>query len=220
MFASLIIALGGCASSPDDAASTEDVAPPFRGGVTYALQLSDDDLTVHPEGGWSTTNDQGVTFHVARGGMIVQNLQLTSCDPLHRGHQHGHWTRWLGIGEAYAGHGVPEDPSAVTIPRYIEAAAMQQTPLSIQTTADGLYCGVHFLVARLRGNVAEGPSAPAALQGHSVWLEGTWRLANTEANIAFRVQATEAFGARTELFDDMPTHLDQSFSDISTQLVL
>jgi len=212
--AMLLLVLEGCGSVSSDPKPTEEVSTSFRGRVTYALHMRDDKLTRDDDGAWSAVNDQGVQFRVKRGGFIIQNLQLTTCDPLHRGHQHGRWVQRLLLDEAYAGHGGPQDPSAVTIPRYMNVAQPEGTPLSIETTADGLYCGVHFLVGMLRGEVADGAEAPVELQGHSLWLEGTWRVPNTEADIAFRIQATEAFGVRTELFEDMPSHLNQSFSSV------
>lgn len=214
-FAALAMTLCGCGSSSDDAASSDASATPFQGSVTYALDLNHGGTIAEDGDGWSAVNELGVRFDVHRGGVVLQNLQLTTCDPNHRGHQHGRWIRWLGVQDAYAGHGAPEDPSAVSIPRYLRVAGSSAESLSATTTADGLYCGVHVLIGRLLGEVQGGVAPPPELQGHSLWLEGTWRLPDTETDIAFRMQATEAFGVRTELFEDMPTHLDHGFASVT-----
>jgi hypothetical protein len=210
----LCIFFGSCASKPQETVPKDVAGPPFQGTVSYALETNDANLTRAEDGSWSVVNDLGVHFRVVVGGYIVQNVQLTTCDPLHEGHQHGRWMRIPGIATAYAGHGGPQDPSAVPIPRYINAASASNASLALQRQADGLYCGVHFLIGRLRGDVAGGDPAPAALQGHSLWLEGTWRLPDSNAELAFRIQATEAFGKRVELFENLETHLDGSFSRV------
>jgi hypothetical protein len=184
--------LGGC----------EPSAPktPVAHQVHYRLDWVWDAARKTADGAaWEVTNDVGFRVRVRRGYVTSYSMELVECA------KDTPSVAWLGTllwstleGRADAGHATGTPNPAAIRPMQVESLTDPTArEVGVVLLAPQTYCQLHYLVARAG---RDAPDLPADLDmvDASLHVDGTYRAAATDAEVAFTLHTPAAYGA---LFD-------------------
>ena len=138
--------------------------------IRYHLDWGWGDAETTDEG-WRVTTDRGYDVEVTEGFLITYSVQLAPCADDELGYSIDP-RRLFGVGQAWAGHGGPEDPSAWLMGIAEDLAKPQQVSLQPVPLNTGVYCRAHYLVARAETKTRGLPN-DFNMVGTSLYVAGT-----------------------------------------------
>lgn len=156
--------------------------------------------------GFEVSTDLGYTVRVRRAYLLQYSAALVDCS----GVGGDVWDdvevalRWLVESSvARAGHGDAEDASSVTAPTYLDLVATgPEKVYGARAFDEARYCRFHHLVARAYDDeIVAGAPADLALDGATVYLEGSYRSPGASEFQNFSVQTSVNYGALVDLPD-------------------
>ena len=153
-----------------DARVTPEATQPEAGQIRYHLTWDWGDA-VPDDLGWRVTTDRGYAVHVTEGYLVTYSVQLAPCTEDDLGTA-SRWPTLFGAGEAWAGHGGPDDPSAWITGLVEPLASPVNTSLTPITVEPELYCRAHYLLARAETG-ALGLPEDIDMMGTSLYIKGT-----------------------------------------------
>ena len=184
--------------------------PVESGDIRYTLTWTWGDA-VGTETGWQVTNDLGYTINVEKGYLVSHSVQLIACED--DAENAGLLDDIFGANTAEAGHGGDEnDPSALLIPQIENLAQVTTIDFGAVNVPFQRYCTAHYLVARSDGLTTNMPD-DIDMYGKSLYLEGTYQAADSDAVVAFSLQTSLANGKIVDIrpsIDSEPVRLEVS----------
>lgn len=106
--------------------------------------------------------------------------------------------RLLSIPSAYAGHGGPADPSAISVPHIESLRSPETLDLGEVSFPAAAYCKVHYLIARADGRARELPR-DVDLLGTSLHLAGSVKPPGGAGEAPLAVHTSLANGALRDI---------------------
>lgn len=176
-----------CADAPSDPATAGDGVLLSR--ATWSLEWDTAGTHAEPGGGWSVTNDVGVTFVVESGWLVARSVAFGPCDLPDAGA-----TGWLRLGpRAARAHG-EDDPSTLTLALIEDLARPVASSGHAALFAPTRYCRAHWLVARATDSATSHLRGEAV--GSSLALLGSWSRAGRGGRLSLRTWWTHGHLAR------------------------
>jgi hypothetical protein len=153
---------------------------------------------------WSVVNDLGYTVNVTRGYIVSSHATLNEC-----GHVTG-VTDWLAslfsTSVAHAGHTSGGPDQAAIAASYVESlTALEPLQMGSVAVSEYSYCKGHYLIAQATPGTHNQP-ADVTMQGHSLYVEGTYQAPGSTAQIPFTIKTSLGNG---NLYDLKITGSDQ-----------
>lgn len=189
---------------PEAASPADDAGEDWNGvqlsSLSWALTWDRSGVEPLADGGWNTTNDLGVQFHVERGWLSSYSASLAPCVTVGDSEQEwarlGLLERLLGIGLARADHSTEPDPSALDEPVLEDLVALDDVVLEELSFETQSYCRAHYLVARADADTPD-PATDTTMALVTLRLEGHW--SHGDETGPLEVESAFNYGALFEL---------------------
>ena len=194
-----LLVVSACSETTE--ATTDPPNEEFAGLSLSTLRWSftwDLDDIVVSEGGWSTTNDLGITFTVTSGWLSSYSAALAPClvEEEAEWASRGLIERFFGIGMARADHAVDIDPSSLPSPILEDLVTLAPSQSPFLHFEETLYCQLHYLIAR--ADVATpNPTPETSMSLVTLRLSGFWEDGATSGPLD--VESSFNYGALSSL---------------------
>jgi hypothetical protein len=208
---SLLLVLGPMCGQALDSQLSEDTSSGETGELRYVLEWDTDGVEAETTG-WSTTNDLGYRVHLRRGYLVSYNAELIACEDESEDSTDGQGSETgsfqalsllrnlAGSPLAWAGHPSETSPSATPHSMAEDLVAPQEIEFGYLSLPQGVFCSVHYLVARGDFETRGRPAMPD-LDGTSIYLEGNYRSPGAAEDIEFVIETSLANGRIDPLVD-------------------